>query len=160
MAEWDLRNTRWNSPYFFDEIVKTDAGTIRKTWEVKDHWKMEETTTFTEGTDSFWFTNDLIYTGDYISSALEYNGDSFGSFKLETSDDLDYYDFKKFTTLTPSGERLQAQILFDKNPFDTSLYTDVYKDGCEDVTDKSCAVYSSRLEIENGGPYGMVCSGY
>ena len=140
MTDWSAND----STYFFDRIVETDAGVIRTTWEVKDHWQMEETMTFSEGTDYFWFTNELIYTGDYISSALEYNGDSFGSFKLETSDDLDYYDFKKFTTLTPSGERLQAEVNYysENAGVITALDTRVYKDGCEyGFMDKSCDIY-------------------
>ena len=48
---------------------------------------MEETMTFSEGTDYFWFTNELIYTGDYISSALEYNGDFLVNFKHDTKSD-------------------------------------------------------------------------
>ena len=83
MTDWSAND----STYFFDRIVETDAGVIRTTWEVKDHWQMEETMTFSEGTDYFWFTNELIYTGDYISSALEYNGDFLVNFEHDTKSD-------------------------------------------------------------------------
>ena len=42
--------------------------------------------TFTLGTDKSWFNNKLIYTGNYISSVLEYNGNLYSSFKLYKKD--------------------------------------------------------------------------
>lgn len=89
--------------------------------------------TFTEGTDYFWFTNKLIYTGTYISSALSYNGDYFGSFELDMISAKEWAQYSSSATIdTPSGEILHASVNFFDYGGSKGLDTIVWKDGCED----------------------------
>ena len=62
---------------------------LRNVYEVKDHWQIEQSLSFESGELYAWFTNSVIYTGDYFANRFSFDGDVLIEYGLTANTDFD-----------------------------------------------------------------------
>ena len=83
----DWSNT--TSDYFYEKIhADADGLRLRNAYEVKDHWQIEQSLSLESGELYAWFTNSIIYTGDYFANRFSFDGDVLIEYGLTANTDV------------------------------------------------------------------------
>ena len=78
------------SDYFYEKIYEDSAGLrLRNAYQVKDHWQIEQSLSFEDDVLYAWFTNGIIYTGDYFAQRFSFDGDVLIEYELTVNSDFD-----------------------------------------------------------------------